>query len=448
MQLIYFSAIISALLSRQISISAGPKSAELDWQLIFVFAGLFSIGSILARDHSLRQFRLPSKSANLDQRIDEASRVFHRYRILLQWLCVVATIALMPQVGWLDFVQRWSVGRGWISLDLVACLLPSIVAFSWIEICGFAVETRISSLVQSTEERIDVPDRKLLDHLWCSVKHTWLVVVPFALLSCFLYDAVRFLFPVWSDLQRATTVGILSMGGAMVLAPLVLARNWDAAPLPSSEDNQKILSTWAAVGMAGCPILTWDTQGRLASALMIGVLPRTRRLLLSDRLLKKLSHSELKMIVLHEAAHSRRYHATFRSLPMLVAFLGMILIAWLVDRSGTATDQAVLGTVLLVTAASLLIMIVSLGAIAHWCEYDADREAVNLASRLANESGMGLNGDREKAASDLVSALRKVCHRGEEIRASWLHPSIASRVLGLEKLAHQGMATVHAVSSR
>ncbi len=448
MQLIYFSVIISALLCRQISISQDDGFSKIEWQWGVVFAVVISVSSIIARIHSERRFRVTCKSKNLRERIDEASRLFHRYRMALQWLCIFGTIVVLPQSGWLQFVHRSVVGRGWMSLDFLVCLLPSMLVFAWIETCAFAVEMRIECLVQGFGEGKHRDKFGLFRHLWRSAKHTWLFVLPFALFSCTLFDVVQLVLPEWNELHKAAIVGFLSIGGAIVLAPYVLARVWNAVPLEPGNETQEIFSIWQAAGMGDFPILTWSTQGRVANALAIGILPSSRKLLLSDRLLKVLSQDQLKMIVLHEAAHVRRHHALIRSLPMLIAFVGMILIAWFVDQTPTTRDQNVLGIALVATVACLLLMIVSIGVIARWSEYDADREAVELASRLAVGCQPYTTIDRAQATRDLVDALRDICPAGDEYRRNWLHPSIASRIAMIEQRSFATKLPVAVVASR
>ena len=168
----------------------------------------------------------------------------------------------------------------------------------------------------------------------------------------------------------------------------------------------------------------------------------------SDRLLKVLSQAELKMIVLHEASHVRRHHALIRGLPMLFAFVGMILIAWFADQAPTTRDQSVLAIALVATVACLLLMIVSLGVIARWTEYDADREAIELSGRLAVGCQPYATQDRLQAARDLVSSLRTICPAGDEYRRNWLHPSIASRIARIEQRSFATKLPVAVVASR
>ncbi len=448
MQLVYFSVIISALLCRQISISLNHRFSEIEWQRGLVFAVVIIVSSIIARIHSERRFRVTSKSKNLHERIDEASQVFHRYRMALQWFCIFGTIVVLPQSGWLEFVNRSVVGRGWMSLDFLVCLLPSMLVFAWIETCAFAVEMRIEWLVKGFSAGKHRDKFGLFRHLWRSAKHTWLFVLPFALFSCTMFDVVQLVVPEWNELHKAAIVGFLSIGGAVVLAPYVLARVWNAVPLEPGNETQEIFSIWQAAGMGNFPILTWSTQGRVANALVIGILPSSRKLLLSDRLLKVLSPAEIKMIVLHEAAHVRRRHALIRGLPMLIAFVGMILIAWFVDQAPTTRDQSVLGIALVATVACLLLMIVSIGVIARWSEYDADREAIELASRLGDGCSPYATKDSVQAARDLVSALRTICPAGDEYRRNWLHPSIASRIAMIEQRSFATNMPVAVVASR
>jgi Zn-dependent protease with chaperone function len=143
------------------------------------------------------------------------------------------------------------------------------------------------------------------------------------------------------------------------------------------------------------------------------------------------------MIVLHEAAHILRHHAWIRCLPMLFAFAGMLLIAWLVDHVREDRFHVLIDWMLIACLAMGVLMVWLLGILARWSERDADRHAIALAVQ-ARWLGQGELSEelhaklRQRARQDLTSALLRLSADGASRSRSWLYPSIRDRIRWLE----------------
>ena len=76
-----------------------------------------------------------------------------------------------------------------------------------------------------------------------------------------------------------------------------------------------------AAGLKRTRIVRWHTGRRSFNAMVAGFIPPLRTLLVSDRLLDELPREQVAMVVLHEAAHLRRFHVPTRMLTIVAAWL-------------------------------------------------------------------------------------------------------------------------------
>ncbi len=66
----------------------------------------------------------------------------------------------------------------------------------------------------------------------------------------------------------------------------------------------------------------WNTHGRITNAMVVGVIPRLRYVLLSDRLVEELTPEEVEAVFGHEVGHVKHHHILF--------YVGFFLVSVLV----------------------------------------------------------------------------------------------------------------------
>jgi Zn-dependent protease with chaperone function len=176
----------------------------------------------------------------------------------------------------------------------------------------------------------------------------------------------------------------------------------------------------------------------MLNAMVAGFVRPGRLLLMSDRLLDDLPRGQRLMVVMHELAHVKRWHVPLRMAAILPAwFVSAHGSEWLIQSGWFAeTIGGAIGA-----AFGLVTTVISLGAVSHFCELDADATACRLAVRACRRSG-----DRDQdpefemtsaMAADLMAdaLLRVTADHPSSRKMSWLHPSLSTRVGRLRRVA-------------
>ncbi len=262
-------------------------------------------------------------------------------------------------------------------------------------------------------------------------RHAWLVTIVPCLTSCILWDTATFLSDFIAGSARPSpmvTAFLLSTLMAAVL-PFLMTMLWTTEKLSDDSRSQMLRRTWVHAGGDPRAIRLWKTDSSIANAMVIGWCRPFRFLLISDLLLEKLAPDELRMIVLHEAAHCRRWHSWLRLLPVWTMTIPIVASHnhdFMLQTFGGLPWANPLAQPILILF-SIFWMCLLLSWIARWTEFDADRIAVELAgyqrSMIAQQS----------AARVLIRALRKLTPTALVGKESWLHPSLDRRIKSLNQ---------------
>jgi STE24 endopeptidase len=157
------------------------------------------------------------------------------------------------------------------------------------------------------------------------------------LLILLLHDAVM-LF-LWRGLGRAvetssTTDGVVTFLSALavfVAVPEVLVRILPTHPLPASTLRERMEAMCRAYRLRFRDILLWRTQNRIANALVMGIIPRFRYVLLSDLLLEEMSEEQIEAVFAHELGHVVHRHMIWYLVFLKVLILVLAVIALLLE---------------------------------------------------------------------------------------------------------------------
>ena len=269
--------------------------------------------------------------------------------------------------------------------------------------------------------------------------------------------------PTWIALAIGDVASIPSVAarvedfgiGPLVVIPLGLVALWWMPTLvramvktePNDPAVQSAITLWLAgigvtQGLGRMRVCRWATGGRTINAMVVGYLPGNRLMLLSDRLIDELTPSQLLLVVMHEVAHVRRWHIPLRVAGLIGSFFAT---SWLANQFGWEEQTIYAGLLALAGTAA------TLAVIGHLSEIDADLTACRLAERAVGSlpaaavEAMRLPTTRDAAAAAMTSALVQVTagHPAAR-RASWLHPSLATRTRWL--MSRNPPPTVSSVS--
>jgi Zn-dependent protease with chaperone function len=261
--------------------------------------------------------------------------------------------------------------------------------------------------------------------------------------------------PVWMTRGSLAIWPMLAFGVGILLLglPLIVRLVLGLQPLPPGALRDRLLESARRQGVGLADILVWNTRGVTANAMIIGLLPWVRYVILSDRLLQELSPEEVQAVFGHELGHARHQHMlfylVFLTLSMLVVFLivaNHVLPALqlaaerLGEGWGELFHEESDGSLAVTLALLLVYILVAFGLVSRLCERQADVfgcKAVSCGDPGClghSEDTVVLDGPPcPTSVAVFVSALDKVAvangidrHRPGWLQA-WQHGSIASR---------------------
>ena len=183
----------------------------------------------------------------------------------------------------------------------------------------------------------------------------------------------------------------------------------------------------SAAGLRRTRVVCWQTGNRSFNAMVAGFVPPLRTLLISDRALNELPRCELSMVVLHEAAHLRRFHVPLRMLTIVPAWL----LGGLITRFAEGHSWAMAAG----SGVAIVMTLITLRIAASRTELDADVQACQMAAEMA-ERVRDVPQSYEDASDALSNALlRNTVESPSARKASWLHPGVFQRIANMQSYA-------------
>jgi STE24 endopeptidase len=414
-------------------------------------------------------------SSPTTQRLVRRSRRFHRGLTIARWFNVVWLGVLLFGGGWGTWVLgvlepvRPDVFR---LPGILLGTLPVLVGWVGLTVAGYAVDRRNSEqnlLVLHDNDRPIYAPPGPWRYVWSAIRGQILfTLVPIlgVLLIRDLAAGVLHLLnrPMTEMIELAVFVASLMF--AFIFAPMLMVRVLGARPLAAGELRDR-LEAFSKLLRADCrDILVWDTNFSLGNALVMGVVPRFRYVLLSDLLLESMPTRQIEAVFAHEAGHIRHRH--------LIWYV-LFLVAGLFALYGPATTLYRLLLKLsvppwlpldvMLTLAMLGFGLMLFGMLSRLFERQADLFAARSIELL--ESGnttlsplqvaAGPSGARAINGALLrVAELNHFTVRPPAFRASWvrrgvdrllgtlnnfLHPSIAERIAHVDWIAQAPVLT-------
>ncbi len=402
----------------------------------------------------------------------EISEMHVVHKRLLQWSWVLLSPFFLAIIGWGTLPEKLIPGFNSFAWSLLIWMLPTVLMVVLIDSQSHRWR---NLLIASVASRRDDPNleswiRTFLSH----ARHTWLIVFAMPLVACFAIDLVTATSNAWEI--NATIKSLLCV---FVMMPIVFALPyamlwcWSTEELEGIDDDLSSISNnrvawirelWKLHVPRSPQILFWSTNNRVACAMVVGWLPPLRCLVLSDALLQKLNDDQLRMVILHEIAHVRRWHVWLRFVPVMVGTVGLSL--WFQPSTYAIILQSVPGYAIsmhaLATVAGIVALVCWISSIAKWTELDADRIAIEMGQLLKSEANSKnfiqqdllepkstqkleiiANSDSMHHSwyagrlrvppTDMIQALLKIVPKSHHDAGGWLHPSVETRRLRIEQ---------------
>lgn len=164
-------------------------------------------------------------------------------------------------------------------------------------------------------------------------------ILPFVLFSLFL-DLSQHIpkDSEWGPITIAILF-IISFFSLITFFPVVLQYFWRCKPIPDENLKSRFEELCKKLNFKHSGIMTWSIMKHALTAGVIGIVPRYRFIMFTDRILKELPPESLEAILAHEIAHSKLKHLIYY--PFII--LGMTIVAAIVFLllGDTVTDPII-----------------------------------------------------------------------------------------------------------
>ena len=373
--------------------------------------------------------RLIVLAARGSQRISGSGVQVDRLQLLHSCIWLASAAFLFFVVDWVTIV-RTNLGLGdWILVDELLILVPLVFPWfiSWAIFCD---------LETSSSETISI--QKRLRFAWLNLQLLIGIGILPVLLMCCVGDFAEWLYPTALKGTSSVILFAVPMFLLIVAYPSVLRRLWKTRELPDSRLKNRLLEFAESNRIKIRNLLIWDTDRRVANAMVTGLLPQTRTVLFTDCLLEELSHDEIHAAMAHELGHVAKRHLLLRLLALALPLLSCSLLSAIVAMvvSDSTMQQAEHGVAVLlgagnfewlvtygVVAITLVYMWLGLGWYSRQLEHEADLWA---CEKLRATFG-------DKSEEVYLRALLRLT--GDSTKVGWLHPSFWQRRRLIESMA-------------
>ena len=290
-------------------------------------------------------------------------------------------------------------------------------------------------------------------HLSFHLRHNLALVCLPVLLIVIIKGAGRFIPDnngLWQ--QLASYAGMAATGAVFIAMPWVLRVVFRLKPLPEGPLRTRLLETARRLNFRCSDVLLWETKSHVANAMVAGVVPWLRYVVLTDRLVSDLTTEEIEAVFGHEVGHIKHHHMLYY-LGFLLASVAMLWAGFLLFQDSFKDWSFVqehydLAVLPFVCAVGVYLFVV-FGYLSRRCERQADLFGCRTVSCLRPDCGAH-HGDAELAPGGcalcptgihtFMDALEKVGQLNGISRdrpgwlQSWQHSTIARRVAFLSQV--------------
>lgn len=319
---------------------------------------------------------------------------FYVFRSVHFWLGLLLYWYQLQIIGWTSLLSiHWNWGN-WVLAHTLLLLAPYIfveLSSLW---CFYLVDRAIRHRLLD----LGIPATGFGSWLEYVDFHARFQMGIFLLPLCFIavsQDLLRWVIPQWDVFipeEGAALVMMSITGLAVVLAPALMPWLCRAVPMPPSLLRDHFLQLARDLGFRFSNILVWHVHGGMANAMVTGIVPRLRYILLSDALLENLTDAEIEAVFAHELGHLRFRHSLFY---MFFLIASTILLAQIEEITrpyvrdfATAPGRIWLSTTLQYVPLPALVFLPYLGFMFGFLSRRFERQADLFGARIASRKSL------------------------------------------------------------
>ncbi len=365
----------------------------------------------------------------------ERESMLRRLSVCHSAVWLIASLAIIWAVRWQDVVRgNWGLDQ-WPVIDEAIILAPIIFSL----VASWAIFYEIQQAIAGNSRRpSEAPKKRALAWqswqsrmAYVSIRfrvYFLMILIPaaIAILAKDVAPWVESLNPQVRFSLYATIVLAMMAG-----FPFLLLLMWKTIRIENDSLKSELVKTCQLHRLHVHDILVWKTDGQIVNALVAGLIPRLRVIVMSDGLIKHFPRHELLAILRHEAGHVRLWH-----LPTRIGFTVLPLLALAIDErnahGGIVHIDSMLEQFGLPRGSGLAFLmglyaayaVFGLSWLSHQMEFEAD---IYSCQQHGSDGPVRIDA---KHVSDMSDALlRLAALNPEQIeKRSLLHPSIGSRM--------------------
>jgi Zn-dependent protease with chaperone function len=155
-----------------------------------------------------------------------------------------------------------------------------------------------------------------LSYAWMQIAFIIPFILPFIVLS-FIID-----FSSWLPAHYIILISLVSILGILILFPVALRYFWNCKTIEDEALRHRFDNFCKRLHFKHAGIIRWSVMKHALTAGIIGIVPRFRYIMFTDRILRELPPEPLEAILAHEIAHSKLKHLIYY--PLII--LGMSIV--------------------------------------------------------------------------------------------------------------------------
>ena len=218
--------------------------------------------------------------------------------------------------------------------------------------------------------------------------------------------------------------------------PFLILVIWQTQTFTSTELKQEVIQLCNSQNLRVATVRIWKTNYQIVNALVAGVFPYFRVILLSDGIVELFSRRQLAAVLRHEAGHINRWH-----LPSRVFFIVLpIAIYFAADRLGANPTELFENVFLICNLdPSLAVPLLCLGYAAYllatmsWLSHQMEYDADAYSFRNDQSANMGVDDEQAYDMAEALFQFGQLMPNHIDRRSLW-HPTIRKRLIRIQQI--------------